>query len=157
MYKQAVVRFALLFASLAFISFAQTTNARLDGVIQDQTGAVVPSAKVSIVDTRTQTHAETTADGSGNFVFPNLQPGLYTLTAELQGFRKTVVNNIELSVAGTVSQIVKLEVGQTTESVAVEGSALTVQTTESQLSSAVLLRDIEILPQLGRSPIALAI
>lgn len=148
---------ATLLASLTLFSFAQTTNARLDGSIQDQSGAVIPNAKVVVVDSKTQTRAEATTDASGNFVFPTLQPGLYTLTAEVQGFRTSVIRNIELSVGGTVSQIVKLEVGQAAETVSVEASSLTVQTTESQVSSAVLLRDIEILPQLGRSPIALAI
>ena len=126
--------FAALFASLSLSSFAQTTNARLDGSVQDQSGAVIPNAKVVVVDAKTQTRAEATTDASGNFVFPTLQPGLYTLTAEVQGFRTSVIRNIELSVGGTVSQIVKLEVGQTTETVAVEASALTVQTTESQVS-----------------------
>lgn len=142
---------------LATSSFAQSTNARLDGSVQDQSGAVIPAAKVSVVDSKTQTRADATTDSSGNFVFPTLQPGLYTLTVEVQGFRTSVIRGIELSVSGTVSQIVKLEVGQAAETVAVEANALTVQTTESQVSSAVMLRDIEILPQLGRSPIALAI
>ncbi len=144
-------------ALLAASSFAQTTNARLDGTVQDQTGAVVPGAKVAVVNAKTQAHAETTADAAGGFVFPALQPGLYNLTVEATGFRQTVVNNVELSVAATVSQIVKLEVGQTTESVAVEASALTVQTTDSQISSSVMMRDIDTLPQLARNPLTLAI
>lgn len=148
---------ALLSALLVASSYAQTTTARLDGTVEDQTGATVPAARVTAVNMNTQASSEAKTDTSGGFVFPNLEPGLYVLTVEASGFRKAVVNRVELSVAGTVSQIVKLEVGQTTESVAVEASALTVQTTESQLSTAVLLRDIEVLPQLGRSPIALAI
>jgi len=144
-------------ALLPFMAFAQSTNARLDGTVQDPTGALIPNAKVEIVNTNTQASANVTTDLSGTFVFPNLAPGLYTLTGEASGFRKTIIKNVELSVSGTVSQIIKLEVGQTTESINVEASATTVQTTDSQVSSAVLLRDIEVLPQLGRSPIALAI
>jgi hypothetical protein len=48
-------------------------------------------------------------------------------------------------------------VGQTTETVSVEATAVNVQTTESQISSSVMLRDIEVLPQLGRNPLTLAI
>src|SRR4051812_48501617 len=147
---------ASLLTLLGVSSYAQTT-ARLDGTVQDQTGAVVPNVKVTATDTRTQATTEVTSDASGNFVFPQLQPSLYNLTAEAPGFRKTVLSNVELSVGGTVSQIVKLEVGQTSESVAVEANTLTVQTTESQISNAVMLRDIEVLPQLNRQPLTLAI
>jgi hypothetical protein len=152
-------RLAALFLVFAatFPALAQSTNARLDGTVQDPTGAMVPGAKVQVVHDNTQASADVTTDQSGAFVFPNLAPGLYTVTGEATGFRKTEVKKVELSVSGTVSIIVKLEVGQTTESIIVEGSSISVQTTDSQVSSAVLLRDIEVLPQLGRSPIALAI
>lgn len=148
---------ATLSAFLVPSIYAQATSARLDGTVLDQTGAVIPNAKVTVVNTKTEGHTEGLTDVSGSFVFPTMAPGVYTLTVEVAGFRKTVVSNIELSVSGTVSQIVKLEVGQTTESVAVEASALTVQTTESQVSSAVMMRDIDTLPQLNRSPLTLAI
>ncbi|MDQ1472590.1 MAG: hypothetical protein QOJ99_4070, partial [Bryobacterales bacterium] len=144
-------------ALLAVSGFAQSTNARLEGTVQDQSGSVVPKARVEALNINTQSRAEVTTDGSGTFLFPNLAPGIYTLTAEANGFRKTALKNVELTVSGTVSQIIKVEIGQTTETVNVEASALTVQTTDSQVSSAVLLRDIEVLPQLGRSPITLAI
>ncbi len=138
-------------------SFAQTTNARLEGIVEDQSGAIVPSAKVVAVNKNTQDRADALTNASGTFVFPALQPGLYTLTTEAPGFRQSVVNNVELTVGATVAYNVKLEVGQNAESVQVEASSISVQTTESQVSSVVLLRDIEVLPQLGRSPIALAI
>src|SRR5689334_22166668 len=84
-------------ALLCFIVIAacvgQTTNARLDGTIQDQSGAVVPGAKIEAVNNSTQARAEATADSSGNFVLPTLAPGLYTVSVEAPGFRKTVLNN----------------------------------------------------------------
>ncbi len=151
-----------IIATLAVVAFAisalaQSTNARLSGTVQDPTGSVVPNAHVEALNDNTQSRAEVTSDPTGSFVFPSLAPGIYTLTAEAGGFRKTVVKSIELAVSGTVTQVINLEIGQTSETVNVEASATTVQTTDSQVSSAVMLRDIEVLPQLGRSPIALAI
>ena len=148
---------ALLSAAGAVVTQAQTTSARFDGSVQDPTGAIVANAKIVVVHTATQTRTESKTDASGNFVFPTLAPGIYTVTVEAAGFRKTVVNNVELTVGGTVSQIIKLEVGEITQTIAVEASAISVQTTESQVSSAVMLRDIDVLPQLGRQPIQLAI
>src|SRR5689334_20639568 len=54
--------------ALTVAAIAQTTNARLDGTVQDPSGAVIPSAHVEAVNTNTQARAETTTDSNGNFV-----------------------------------------------------------------------------------------
>src|SRR6266852_3772738 len=110
------VLIALFAALLCAPGYAQTT-ARLDGIVQDQTRAVVPNAKVVAVNTKTQATADVVTDGSDNFVFPQLQPGIYNVTVESAGFRRSVLSNVELTVGGTVSHNVKLEVGKTSESV----------------------------------------
>ncbi len=135
---------------------AQTATARLEGVVQDQSGAVVAGARVSAVNTATRARANATSTGEGFFLFPALQPGVYSLTVEASGFRTAVVNQIELNVAATVSESVKLEVGALTESVQVESSAVRVQTSEATISRVVTMRDIDVLPQLQRSPMVLA-
>jgi hypothetical protein len=144
-----------LFAWLTTFVSAQVTTSRLEGVVQDQSGAVVPNAKVVVTNKQTQAHAEVTTDASGNYVLPSLQPGFYTMSVEAAGFRKSVLNNIELNVSDTVAQNVRLEVGQTTESVVVEATTVAVQTSDSQISRAVTMREIDTLPQLGRTPISL--
>jgi hypothetical protein len=136
---------------------AQVTTARLDGSVHDASGAVVPGARVTAVEKRTQISANSVTNTEGNFVFSSLLPGSYTLTVDAQGFRKAVLNDIELAVAGTVSQIVKLEVGQTSESVYVEANTAVVQTTDSDISRAIAMKEVDLLPQLSRSPITLAI
>ena len=139
------------------MGMAQVATARLEGVVQDASGGVVPGAKVSVVNTRTQSRTETPVSPEGLFVFPSLQPGLYTLSAEAAGFRKTVVSDLELNVGGTVSQTVVLQVGDRAESVTVVAGAVRVQNTDAQISRAITLRDIDVLPQLDRAPIQLAI
>jgi len=136
--------------------FGQTDSARLEGSVQDPTGAVVPNAKLTLVNIKTQARVEGASDASGNFIFASVLPGTYDLTAESAGFRKSSLNNIELNVGAIVSQIIKLEVGQTTESVVVQATTVNVQTTDSQVSRTITMRDIDTLPQLGRSPITLA-
>jgi hypothetical protein len=146
----------VLFSILAAPTFAQTDSARLEGTVQDPSGAVIPSVKLSLVNVKTQTHAETLSDTNGNYVFPSLQPGTYNLLAEAGGFRKAAVDGIELNVSAVFSQPIKLEVGQTTETVEVQANTLSVQVTDSQISRVITLRDIDTLPSLGRSPISLA-
>jgi outer membrane receptor protein involved in Fe transport len=136
--------------------FAQIQNARIEGTVKDSTGAVIPNAKLLIVNTRTQAKLEAESDASGFYFFPSLQPGFYTLVAEAKGFRKETVNNIEVTVGETIRQDLKFEVGTLSETVTVEASNVRVQTSEATIQRAVTLRDIDTLPQLGRNPIALA-
>jgi len=141
----------------AVLCLAQTQTARLIGTVRDSTGAVIPGAKVTAVETGTRARTETTTNASGDYVLPALQPGLYSLTVEASGFSKAVVSNIQLDAAANISQDVKLEVGQMTEVVEVEANAVTVQTTDSQVSQVVTISEVVSLPQLARTPITLAI
>src|SRR5579872_3662639 len=135
---------------------AQVNSGRLDGIVQDQSGAVVPGAKVVALNIKTSKESQATSDGQGNFVVTALQPGIYRLTVDAAGFRKSVINAIEVNVDSIVSQIVKLEVGQTTETVMVEANAVSVQTTDAQNGQVINLKDIDTLPVLGRTPIGLS-
>lgn len=71
---------------------AQVATARLEGVVQDASGAVVPRGKVSVVNHRTGARADTSADSEGLFAFPSLPPSVYTLSVEAAGFRTAVVS-----------------------------------------------------------------
>src|SRR5258708_5843989 len=141
---------------VALSLFAQIQNARIAGVITDSTRSVIPGAKVTIVNNRTQAKLETQTDGEGFYQFPVLQPGIHTLSAEANGFRKAAVSNIEVTVGLNLRQDVALELGAVSDSVAVEANAVTVQTSDAAIQRAVTLRDIDTLPQLGRGPIGLA-
>jgi hypothetical protein len=153
----SVIRSIAIIVFLMALGLAQVSTSRLDGIVEDQSGAVVPNAKVVAVNDRTQTRAEMTTGPEGLFVFPSLQPGMYTVSVEAAGFRKAVIGNVELNVSVSTTQRVKLEVGQVTESVVVEAEAVRVQTADAQLGRSVTMRDIDTLPQLSRSPITLAV
>jgi hypothetical protein len=142
---------------LAATAAAQVTTARIDGIVQDPSGAVVAGAKVTATETRTQVSATATTNPEGNFSFNTLQPGFYDLSIEATGFRKQVLTHIELAVGATVSQTVKLQVGQQAESVSVDASTPAVQTTDSQIGSAITMKSVDDLPQIARTPIAFAI
>jgi hypothetical protein len=148
----------LLIALLALPCAAQTTTtARLEGVVQDVSGAVIPGAKVIAQNNKTQVSAETLTSEVGIFVFAALQPGIYTVTAEAQGFKKGIITNVVLNVSLTDSETFKLEVGAVSESVTVEANVEHINTTDGTVGRTVSLRDIDVLPQLGRTPITLSI
>ena len=151
------IRIAFAAALCAAACFSQTQTARLVGTVHDGTGAVVPSAKVTAVNLATRLSTETATNTSGDYVLPVLQPGTYSLTVEAAGFRKALIDGIELDAAANVSQSVTLEVGQLTETVEVTANTVTVQTADSQVANSVTLSDIETLPQLARTPLTLAV
>ncbi len=152
--RAAVITAALLPFSMAGL-LAQV-GARLEGVVEDPSGAVVVGAKVLAINTKTQAHQEATSGADGRFVFPVIQAGIYSLNVEAVGFRKSVLANVEIGVAASASFVIKLEVGAAAESVTVEANTVTVQTAQAQISRAVNMKDIDTLPQLGRTPIILA-
>jgi hypothetical protein len=136
---------------------SQVTTARLEGVVQDPSGAVVQGARASVISIRTLARAETLVNAQGLFVFLPLQPGAYTLSVEAPGFRKALVSGLELNVGATVFQTVRLELGAITESMTVTANEVRVQTADAQIAGAITLRDINVLPQLFRMPMALAL
>jgi len=139
------------------LCFGQTQAARLQGVVHDASGAIVPNAKVIAINNQTKDASDATTNASGLYMLPALRPGTYTLTVEAAGFSKTTVTEIELAVSASIAQDVTLEIGKLTEVVEVKANAVSVATTDAQVSSAVSMRDIDTLPQLARTPITLAI
>ena len=135
---------------------AQIQSARVEGTVIDSSKAAIPGAKLALINDKTQVRLDVESDAAGFFVFATVPPGFYTLSAESQGFRKASLTNIEVTVGASLRQEVRLEVGAVSDSLTVEASAVTVQTTDATVSRAVTLRDIATLPQLGRGPIALA-
>jgi hypothetical protein len=148
---------ALLEVFLSAHGFAQTQTARLVGTVHDASGAAIPNARVVATQDATKQHTETTTNPSGEYVLSALQPGTYTLNVEAAGFSKGLVTGLELDAAANVSQAVTLQVGQITETVKVKADVVTVQTADAQINQSVTLSDIDTLPQLGRTPITLAI
>ena len=145
--------------SIAFLItaplFAQSA-ARIEGTVQDPNGAVIANAKISALNVKTQAHFEATTSDHGQFILPSLPPGIYSLTIESPGFQKQILENVEVNVGAVVPELIHLRVGQALDTITVEANALTVQTTSSEISRQITIRDIDTLPQLGRTPITLA-
>ena len=73
-----ILRFAAIFTLMALLALsvaAQTTTSRIEGIVQDESGAMIPGAKVTVLNTKTGIATETTTGSAGTFVFAALQPG----------------------------------------------------------------------------------
>jgi len=86
----------LLCVSLGVQGFAQVNTASLTGLVSDPTGAAVTGANVTAKNRATNVETSATTDASGYYTFASLPVGGYTLTVEVQGFKKTVQENVAL-------------------------------------------------------------
>ena len=98
---------------------AQAVTGTLLGNVTDSSGAGVPGATVTALETQTNTSRTAVTNESGNYIFSSLQNGTYTVDVELQGFKKVVRPNVKLDVNTTVRVDLKLEVGQLNETLTV--------------------------------------
>src|SRR2546425_7295862 len=123
-YCKALFVLLALIALAATLALAQTTSASLSGRVQDQQGAAIPGATVKAIDTRTNHEFETVTSDDGTFFFPTLQPGTYTVTVELPGFKKLVKSGVILNATDKQSTgTLTLEVGEVVNTVTVAAEA----------------------------------
>ena len=148
-YGAAVLGCVLL---TALPAAAQFDRSQVSGTVKDAQGAVVPGATVVITNIQTQTARTTVSDSSGFFTVPNLTSGRYDVSAELQGFKKALRQNVQVDAASSVNLEFTLETGSLAESVTVTAEATPLQT-DVALRKTVEAKDIEQLSFSGRNPI----
>ena len=135
---------------------AQQSGAKLEGVVRDSQGLVVPGVLVVATHQLTNVSTETYTNEAGLYVFPFLLPGPYTVTAELSGFKKSSVKDFQLEVATTKTANFTLEVGEISETVSVTAESVQqVQLSTSDLGNVVASKQILELPILSRRAIDL--
>ncbi len=139
-----------------FAGLGQVTTATLILVVQDQAGAVVPNAAVSVVNTGTGIRKEFASDSNGLVTASAIEPGTYRVTVEKPGFKSSVVPDVELTVNQRVRVEITLSVGQVNETVTVEGGVPLVNTENAEISSVVDERRIQEFPLNGRNFMELA-
>src|SRR5579871_242725 len=124
MHLTRIVIAAFVCACLSAMLLAQTPTATVNGIVRDASGATVPDAKVTVVNTATNLtfQKNTSADGAFNII--NLLPGNYVLTVERSGFKKVALPQFKLDVNQTLTENITLEVGTSTETVTVSAESV---------------------------------
>lgn len=143
--------FGLAFLILFAVStFGQGTSSRVVGTVQDQTGAAITGATVTLTNEGSKVSFTAVTSGSGTYVFESVQVGIYTVAVEKQGFKKFVStsNNVNVNQPATVN--VTLEVGGVETVVEVASAAEIVQTsTSGNLGNTVEQQTLVALPIVG--------
>jgi len=142
----------LLPAVLSVMAYGQaTTLGQIGGSVNDPSGAAIPNAKVRIANTLTGVARETSTDGNGNFTALSLIPGTYSVEVSAPNFQRQVQENLRLEVAGALTLLFRLTVGQVTESIKVEAQAELLKSTEGVISTTVDNTKVVELPLNGRN------
>lgn len=131
--------------------WAQSDSARLQGVVTDPSGAVVPSAAIQVTETATNRVLRTSSgDANGAWSFPVLPPGNYLLEVTKDGF-KPVKQRVVLQVAQVANLNISLETGSVSAAVDVTSEATLLATATSDIGLTVGTQQVENLPLNGRN------
>ncbi|MGB7227071.1 MAG: carboxypeptidase-like regulatory domain-containing protein [Candidatus Acidiferrales bacterium] len=141
-FMAVAVAFSLLFSGGAW---GQATTS-LRGTVTDSSGAAVPNAKVTLINTDTNVPRQTATTAGGAYNFAAVLPGMYKLTVEAPGFHTYVQTGLQLQVNLPATTDVRLQVGEVTQTVEVKGQAPLLNQTNASLGQTMGTNAIENLP-----------
>ncbi|HXM16396.1 MAG TPA: carboxypeptidase-like regulatory domain-containing protein, partial [Candidatus Eremiobacteraceae bacterium] len=140
-----------MFLLLSPNSRAQTNEGRILGTIRDSSGAVVIGAKVTVTNTGKGVSRELVTNGTGEYVAPDLEPGLYSISAEASGFKKVISSAVRVEVTNDIRIDLQLQPGTVNETVVVnEEAASLIDSTNATLGGSFSNKEINELPLQGR-------
>ena len=133
-------------------AFAQGgSTSTINGTVTDTSGAVIPGASVLVKNAATAGTSEAVTNSDGQFTIPALNPGKYSVTVTLTGFKTATVTDVELRAGVPAGVNVKLEVGGVAEQVNVSAGAEVVSTQSSTVAKTITSKQILALPLTSRS------
>jgi hypothetical protein len=153
---------ALCLAALATVTaavtpvFAQDFRGAITGRVTDTSNAVLPGATVTATNTATNQSTATTVNSDGVYNLLYLAPSRYTVTIELQGFKKQVRENIEVRIGDRLTVDARLEVGALEESITVTADALLLDRSSASQGQVIDEKRISLMPLSDGNPFVLS-
>ncbi len=136
--------------AFAIPSFAQTFRGAINGTVTDSTGAVVPSAQITAVDTATNLSYSAVSTSSGEFSFSNLPIGTYTITVSVPGFSTAKYDKVAIEAGTPYTLSAKLAVSTTNTTVEVDAGAVAIDTVTDIQATTLPEVVVQNLPNSGR-------
>ncbi len=146
---------SLLLALTAHDSAAQTYQGGVRGAVRDP-GGVVPGADVALVNEATAVERTTVTNAVGEYAFPNVAPGVYTLRAALTGFKTFESRGLIVGTQEFLTLDLPLEVGEVRETIVVTGGSPVIDSTTASVGHLIERRTLETLPNVGRNPFVIS-
>ncbi|HXA52318.1 MAG TPA: TonB-dependent receptor [Candidatus Acidoferrum sp.] len=150
-----VLRSATLLLHICLLSlvYGQIRSGTITGSVKDATGAMIPNAEVTLVQVETNITAKSKTTDSGQFTFPYLAAGSYTVTIAAPGFAAFRETGLNVGTAQTVRVDAELKVSNVDASVEVHAEAATIQTDSTSVTGALQARAIDAIPNITQNPL----
>ena len=147
--------FVFILAISSAASLSAQTSGQISGHVADPTGAAVPGVAITLTNVGTSGMRSTVTTGAGDYLFPDVPPGIYNIEAQRQGFKTESSKNVELEIQQSLRLDFKLVVGQVTQSVTVEATGELLQAENATLGTVVENQAVNELPLNGRNYLSL--
>jgi hypothetical protein len=134
---------------------AQDTRGRVQGLVTDNTQAVIAGASVTLRNENTGVQAQQQTNQTGTYLFDYVLPGDYTITVEMTGFKQFVQRNVLVQARSDVTVNANLDVGNTRETITVEASPVAVQFNSTTMALTLDTKMANSLPVINRNPFLL--
>jgi trimeric autotransporter adhesin len=147
----------LVVAVSAVAASGQSYQGGLRGAARDASGAVVVGCELSLINEETNTTRAAVTNSEGEYAFTNVLPGIYTLVATRSGYKKYEIKNIRVGTQEFITLDVRLDVGQTTESVTISGEAVILESSNPSIATTLETRALQELPTPARNVFFLSV
>ena len=145
-----IVRLAALFVFVHTLLIGQTFRGSIAGVVTDASGAAIAGAGVKLDSPSTGLSHSVATNAQGQYAFPDLPVGTYTLTVSQTGFEAKKVDRVEVAVSRITNLEVRLGIAQQQQVIEVSATAATLDTTATALVGVVDTKTVADLPMNGR-------
>ena len=152
-----LIRFFGLILFFAVAVHGQTNRGGISGTVRDTNGAVIPGATVTITNLGTNQKVVLTTSDEGAYSATSLEPVTYSIVVEAQGFKRTIVENIKVDTATTITRNITVEVGLNTEEISITADAPLLNTESGVTSHTITERQLQDVPLNNRSVLDLAV
>lgn len=141
---------------LVTVASAQEYRGRVQGSVFDESQGALPGATVTLLNDATGVSSMRVTEADGRYLFDFVEPGIYTITAELDGFKKAEQKNVRMSQRGDVTADLTLSVGGLEETVTVEAPPVAVKFNSASSDMTMERQLVDQTPLPGRNPYGLA-
>lgn len=153
------IPFRLLAATLLLTasSGAQSFQGGIRGTVQDTAGGVIPGAGLTLVNDDTGTLRTTSSNESGEYSFPNVEPGAYSVRAESEGFAPARHEGLVIGISVFLVEDITLDLGGFEQELTVSAAAPLIENGSASVASTIDREQIDKLPSPGRNVFILAV
>ncbi len=131
--------------------YGQVDTGAILGTVRDQSGAVVPGAKVTLTNEGTTLSLSTTSGETGSYVFTPIKIGVYTAAAEAPGFQKATQLHVQVNIKQQALVDFVLVPGPINQEIEVTAALPPLQTQDASVGQVVGTREVNTLPLNGRN------